>query len=399
MARNARLAVTSALMASAVVAGCMGTTFPEVRPIGGEDAAGVDALGAFAQGKTYLKEGQYGLAVQALRQAVRQEPASVERLNALAVAYDKLGRADLAKRYFSEALALAPGSVQTLNNLGYFYAQQGDYRVAQSFLERAAQGEAARPTVLANLAMVEERAEAAREMAAAAPAKTVALAQATVEPELWIERTGLTTQRLLFKEESYALLAPAEEPLAMSVIEVSYIEPVPAPPIDLQYLEPIAAPEAAAVAVPYPHATLSGWSASSSHLNAQAVAIRSPAPKSTPHPQAAALAGEADLHELVIEVSNGVGRTKMAARMRDYLEVTGVPVDRLTNADHYAYTASVVLYHPGHERAAEALAAALPVRVELKLDLSGWSDLRLLLGGDMLDFDRELIARADGLSA
>ena len=83
----------------------------------------------------------------------------------------------------------------------------------------------------------------------------------------------------------------------------------------------------------------------------------------------------------------------MAARMRDHLAQSGVPADRLTNADHFAYTASAIFYRPGFEDRAAALGRPLPVQVDLIPDDEQSSDVRLRLGSDLLDFDLQLLKK------
>jgi tetratricopeptide (TPR) repeat protein len=94
---------------------------------------------------------------------------------------------------------------------------------------------------------------------------------------------------------------------------------------------------------------------------------------------------------MVIEVSNGAGRNGMAARMRGYLRDHGTAVNRLTNADRFTYRATTIAYKPGSEAAAEALAAALPIECRMTPDERGRSDVRLVLGSDLLGFDAALL--------
>ncbi len=93
-----------------------------------------------------------------------------------------------------------------------------------------------------------------------------------------------------------------------------------------------------------------------------------------------------------VEVSNGAGRLAMAARMSEYLSQRGIEVSRLTNADSFANFISAIYYRPGARAAAQALAAELPAQIALRRDPDAQVDVRLVLGGDLLDFDRTLIA-------
>jgi hypothetical protein len=90
----------------------------------------------------------------------------------------------------------------------------------------------------------------------------------------------------------------------------------------------------------------------------------------------------------LVELSNGTGRRDMAARLRDYLETEGVKVGRLTNADHYRHMETTIYYRKGWRAYAEELARLLPAVIDLDGMEGQESDVRLELGGDLLDFDR-----------
>jgi len=92
-----------------------------------------------------------------------------------------------------------------------------------------------------------------------------------------------------------------------------------------------------------------------------------------------------------IELANGNGRRLMAARMQAYLGQSGIVAARLTNADHFAHAATLITFRPGHRGLAEALSASLPVTPRLQEVSAQASDVRVLLGGDLLEFDRALL--------
>jgi hypothetical protein len=92
----------------------------------------------------------------------------------------------------------------------------------------------------------------------------------------------------------------------------------------------------------------------------------------------------------LIEVSNGTGRLNMAKRIRNQLESEGVVVRRLTNADAYTYMETTIYYREGWKDYAEDLARMLPAVIDIEGRDSQASDIRLELGGDLLDFDRGL---------
>ncbi len=101
----------------------------------------------------------------------------------------------------------------------------------------------------------------------------------------------------------------------------------------------------------------------------------------------------------VVEVSNGTGRLDMAARLRGYLEAKGIVVKRLTNAKDFRHQETVIFYRNGWRAYAEKLARMLPAVIDLDGRPEQESDVRLELGGDLLEFDRGLyyaIKRSNG---
>ena len=99
-----------------------------------------------------------------------------------------------------------------------------------------------------------------------------------------------------------------------------------------------------------------------------------------------------ELKEARIEVSNGAGRRWMAARSRAFLTSRGVKARWLTNARHFRNMVSVISHRDGFRAHAEMLARLLPIRVRIEAIENQRADVRLRLGGDLLDFDRELIS-------
>jgi hypothetical protein len=104
-------------------------------------------------------------------------------------------------------------------------------------------------------------------------------------------------------------------------------------------------------------------------------------------------AGQDTAQPRVLEISNGAGRLAMAARMEEHLKSLNIPLVNLTNAMSYTNKKTVLYFKPGFEGAAMRVSLLLPLRPELRRNPALVPDLRLVLGGDMLDFDRLLIAR------
>jgi hypothetical protein len=179
------------ILAPALLAGCAGLDIArfEPRPVVPEGYAMKKGSGSelYEQGKRQLQAGHAALAIDAFRRASRVQPDSIDALNGLAVAYDRIGRYDLSRRYYEAALGREPTSAMLLHNFGYSLALQGKRDEGRALIEKAlASGDAA---VLArgraNLATLGG-------ISAPAPADvTVAYAPR------WIERTSETIQTLI----------------------------------------------------------------------------------------------------------------------------------------------------------------------------------------------------------
>ncbi len=97
-----------------------------------------------------------------------------------------------------------------------------------------------------------------------------------------------------------------------------------------------------------------------------------------------------DLGGAVLRVTNGTGRRRMAARMREYLDVIGIDVVRLTNANHYSHFETTVYYRTGWRDMAENVSRLLPAQVGIELDETMESDIQIVLGADLLHLDYHL---------
>jgi tetratricopeptide (TPR) repeat protein len=196
-----------------MVSGCAATPpsfAPQISELIASEHATRDYAWHHQTGVAHLKAARYGLAVFELRKALRENPRSIETLNAIAIAYDHLGRFDQSRGYYDRAFALDPGDVQTLNNLGRSAALQGDPAAATAWLERAQRLDPGAREVAENLA--DARMQAAPALAASpppVPARTTpdeplrqSVRQPVREPvrqpiRAWVERTDRLHQTLV----------------------------------------------------------------------------------------------------------------------------------------------------------------------------------------------------------
>jgi len=398
-----------ALLGPLALGGCEGTA-PELRPrfgSGGQNFEGW-GLSTYELAKADFAAGRYGLAIKHFQMAVAEDPGSIESLNGLAAAYDQIGRFDLAERFYRRAQAANPNSVQTLNNLGYSLYLQGRYDLAVALLRDAARIDTDNSIVESNLSMSDaalESAELDRTVASAAPEVTTASIVDAAQPEtVLLLGPGVTAwvePRIVRVSEQIQQLR-ADKPAQAAGPDSSGNE-VAEP---AQGIHPILVnreiPLEAAVKVS------KGQLGAASALSIEGVQLAPPAlPARRPVEYVIVTeaqtspaytrsdvergAQSAMLTPGTIETSNGTGRRRMAARLRDYLNAKGLPVAGLSNADHFRHATSTITYRPDYRGLAESVAKHLPIAVTLRMVNEQATAVRIELGGDLLDFDRQLL--------
>lgn len=91
-----------------------------------------------AEAHVQLALGNFALASESYRKALRDDPESLAALIGLASTYDQMGRPDLARNYYETALALAPDSHQLLGALAASLERQGKTGEARALREEMA---------------------------------------------------------------------------------------------------------------------------------------------------------------------------------------------------------------------------------------------------------------------
>ncbi len=407
-----RLGLASAALLIAL-SGCGGSPWSDWRPsmkTTPESSFTAD-MTPYERGKRHFEAGHLGLALQSLRRALAEQPDSVETLNAVAAAYDRLGRFDLAGRYYRRALSVAPRSAQTLNNMGYSFMLQGRLDDASRYLERARALNNAHETIAANLTVVQRLAGAKREQnPATAKNEGDGTKVLRESPRLaWIERNSQKVQTLKVAVPPVPLAEATERPVRpadatarpIRLAEATERPVLPADatarPIRLAEAteRPVRPAEATERSVPLAEATETpvaprrvvpaSWKEIRSAPDVRPKALARLVKLSTAY-------HGSELREARIEVSNGAGRRWMAARSRAFLTSRGANVRWLTNAKHFSNMVSVIFHRKGFREQAEMLARLLPIRVRIEAIENQRADVRLKLGGDLLDFDRRLIS-------
>lgn len=352
---HGKLLCGTALTALLLLGGC-GNAWPEFRSlinIDGEKGRG-DIAKHHAKGKVELAAGRNGNALNAFQAALMYAPKNIEVLNGVGVTYDRLGRFDLARRYYKRALTLEPNSAITLNNMGYSHLLQGKHVAAQQYFEMATRMDSSleQEVIEANLnrsiAMAKQP-----EMVAASPVQKV---EELPLLRSRIQRTSPRSQALITKPK-IALVEEADR-LQVDPSLAGYLEVRSQAAADQATEQTALAPVTPA------------------KITVAAKPLDAPVPAAS------------------IEVSNGAGRLRMAWRMGQYLEANKFAVSGLTNAASFSNMTSVIYYRAGTRRSAERLARTLPISIPLKpFKREHGADLRIKLGGDLLEYDRTLIKR------
>jgi tetratricopeptide (TPR) repeat protein len=139
------------ILVAAALAGCSGgpSGTLSIRPVNEQAVAPMqDAL---ARGDLLFSRGEYALALDAFRRAVRNDPADAHGLNGVAISYAAIGRHDLAREFFELALSRAPEDARIQRNFARSLVAQGRKADADALLAKGAPNSASRPT-LAQLA-------------------------------------------------------------------------------------------------------------------------------------------------------------------------------------------------------------------------------------------------------
>ena len=344
---------------------CMGGGLPTIRPTPVQ-ATSHETMSerAYSEGKAHLAEGRAGLAIIAFERAVRLDPLSVNALNGIGAAYDDLKRYDIALGYYKRALLLAPQNADTTNNIAVSLRLAGDVTASEWFA-RAAKLDPANDTIAANVVQARTDDEANRNVRGAAPQEAK-----DSTPAITIDASMPTLQRSGASE--FQLELPGNPPAAGSangsstearlVPAVARIDPPPASQADNQQTP---APPTPAEVQPRP--------------------ISAPPTTALPAAKSAKLATPAQ-----ITVSNCVGRTHMAHRFGDFLTAKDLTVRHITNTPPFDCEKTRLLARAGRELQAEAVAHLLPVAITVENDDASTDDIRLVLGRDLVAFDRTL---------
>jgi hypothetical protein len=364
------------------------------------------AAGQYAVGRIELAAGRHEAALQRFRAALRIDARYVEAMNGIGVALGELGRHDAAIEAFEQAAVIAP-SAHVLSNLGLVQLRAGRLEDAWHSLARAFELEPSNERTRANLRLalkartpeagpVSEGAEASVPATpggdAAAPPRAMRW-----EPVLRYGPSDLPTS---------GEVAPTAGRVVPTIPDAA-----PRPPFRQAdppgrdhrgaYTAVTAPAEGAGLVLVAPNVyelragarggagapPSSSASYGASPRTAMTAALRDAATSSI-------TAGHAGAAR--VEVGNGVGIHRLAARTAAELVHLGFQPTRLTDVRPFGRAASRIEFRPGYASQARALGDAMgvPVPIVPSALLRETVDLRLVIGIDLAD--REQGARGAG---
>jgi tetratricopeptide (TPR) repeat protein len=283
----------------------------------------------FALGLAAHRTGQFELAGQRYAQVLKMAPEHPGALNALGVIHAQSDRTDEAIKLFARAIALAPGSAHFQNNAGYALLRADRLEEAEHALNQALELDPSSLKTRQNLAL----------LASAKAARETTMQNATAD-------TGDKD-------------APRLVVVAPNVLELQ---------------APVHTTSGATTPAREEATGPSGNNLSPGSAISQEIMGR-----------LAAMSASAELRDVRLEVSNGVGIRKLARRTADRLANEGVLTARLTNALPYRQAETEIQFGTGQARAAQALQSRmpLPTRTVASSRLTAGVQLRLVLGHDM----------------
>lgn len=393
MIRNFSLVLTAA--STLAIAGCSveapstGVAVSSVRT--SEDQA---AHAVFEMGKENLAAGHLGLALEDFKKALAQSPRSAPILNALAVTYDRLGRHDIAELYFDRALAIDPGYSVALNNVGYSMLTRGRYEEALIYFDQALKEEPLAPAqrlIKANMQAAMDKLRLARQQGEMPAATKASLESGPAGEE---DGCKMPSRHAVSRsgERAFVLITDPRSAERMRSLTTRDLRCTSSdrPRVAMINTAAVATPSAhvhqLTTAVTEKRMAESVPNQGNEQSKPAVAAQESDAKAKAPQVQATVPA-----EKLMVEVSNGAGRTKLAARMRGYLESKGLNVSYLTNAASFDVERTAVFYKTGQRQVAERFAKQLPISVELVESNENYADIRVRLGADILEFDKNVL--------
>lgn len=365
-----------------------------IEPVERTEHGGMRATEAdYALGKRYLSQGLPDMAVEAFERALHADPENAEVRNGLAHAF--LLRNDLtrAEEQLQKAVIANPGASHLHSNLGYVLMQRGKLREAATALAKGVQ-----------LDPDNARAQKNWQTLKTQFANNARLNPGSEHIEPTITATG--AEVVTTTSVKSTAVRPTTAAQSGAVVNIDFDRPPTAPvltarfgneaPTTLAATQPhtnvINMPSVEPIMIDSPSGTRQSRESAAKTARIEptppatdAVAIRTRIAPSQSTPSGAPFMSK-------VEVSNGNGVSGQAARVRARLMELDMPVYKITNAPHYNYKLTQILYRDGSRERAVAISKMLPTPSELMLFKDGYAargvDVRVILGADLSTQDQ-----------
>ena len=383
------------ISAVALLVGCTSGNV-ELRAVQTHPDAAVENNRLLDHARGLFRAGNYALAAQQFRAAIRQDNQNAAAYNGLAACYDQMQRFDLADRYYQEALALAPADRAVRHNYALSLRMQRRTAEADAFdLETAAleqqmeqqQASAAEPIIVAaTIVDVDTPAELTSvqtpgELTVAIP-RLADSAPADATPIQAVEaRSTLQTA---------AVAAPVRvEHDASQQREWSWRIAQATPTVSRdEAWDRIANAVAPALALQLVRQPVGRMIASAGDPVVSLKAAKNGAEQNL---RFASVEARASTIDQPIRILNGVGRRGQAARMRTHLRSLGASEIQVGDAQRRRED-SALYFSASNRDQAEALAQVLPIPMEMR-ERNSRRPITLVLGQNSVPFDYMLQAR------
>lgn len=409
-----------------------------VRPVHG------DPDSQYRLARHFQKQGNHEIAVEELIKLLKIHPDSYNAYNALGVSYDNLKQYDLAIDAYTAALKINPDLGYVHNNIGYSYLLKGDLEAAAESFETAIALNGQNKTYQNNLALARAKAGPNTSLTADTTPlekqeltpmpETVPIATETVEKDTdtvvgktldtivekdldtVVEKnldTTLDTTADASKKE--AIQSPIKNALYYAIQLGAYLDLNNAvrslknaqeKGYDCPYIIKI---EKEKPYKPYYRVRFGKYQTREDaetlaanimdNFGKKALTIAETYPIEVFHAKAENQCRGVNIEQIAlketlkIEVLNGNGIYRMAARVSDYFTKKGLTAVHPANAAHFNYQTTKIYYTPGYYQDARKLAEKIPgFEIAGKFiessDLN--TDIRVLIGKDIARFNEEL---------
>ena len=365
----------------------------------------------------YQKTGRHDWAIEEFRNILAVEPAFARAYNGIGVSLDHYRKYALAQKAYTKALEIDPKLDCAWNNLGYSVLLQGRPAEAVVFFEKALALRQDNPRYMNNLALAKGRMEG-RDLVPADVLADLPLPP-TDSPRRISEKITPPEQNGAFEVvpggdkggDSDPIAAPAildlpeDRALACDRIIPAEVQQPKSRRVVVQPFRAMAGEVTFTVTpvIPIRYGNSQSMYATKTFTRGPSAAARQTA--TLPGFQASAMLVNTEnfdrtLHHSdgpYIEIANGNGVTGMAATVKRFLVDKGFPVLRASNAAHFGFRSTKVLYRAGSLQQAWRIAKEIPGEQNFEKvdDLNSETiAIKVILGKDIQSYYRHFKGRS-----